>query len=167
MPAPRSRRDAMANDRDAQRAGIDRRDFMVAGAGAALLAVGLGSAGTAHARAGRGAVPPPPGKAAVGRRGAIMLIGIDRPQAQNRLDAPVLIGLGKAYYQFEHDDELRVAVLHGIGADFCAGLDVPAFTAAQAAGILPPKDPDIINPIGARPPFRSNPVVAALQAQTL
>jgi enoyl-CoA hydratase len=152
---------------DTLRAGIDRRDLMVAGAGAALLAAGLGGADTAFAQTAPDTAPSPPGKVVVERRGAIMLIGIDRPQAQNRLDAPILIGLGKAYYQFEHDDELRVAVLHGIGRDFCSGLDVPAFTAAQAAGILPPKDLDIINPLGLRPPFSSKPVVVAVQGHTL
>lgn len=153
----------MTNDEVTGRAGIDRRDLMIAGAGAALLAMGLRSAGAAHAQA---AADVAPGRVVVERRGAIMLIGIDRPQAQNCLDAPILIGLGKAYYQFEHDDELRVAVLHGVGADFCAGLDVPAFTAAQAAGILPPKGPDVIQPLGIRPPLRSKPVVVAVQGRT-
>ncbi len=151
--------------------GIDRRDFMVTGVGAASLAVGImGISGAALAQAGpsSAAASPPagPGRVVVERRGAILLIGIDRPQAQNRLDAPIVIGLGKAYYQFEHDDELRVAVLHGIGPDFCAGLDVPAFAAAQAAGILPTKDPDFINPLGLRPPVRAKPVVVAVQGLT-
>jgi enoyl-CoA hydratase/carnithine racemase len=102
----------------------------------------------------------------VEQRGAILLVGLDRAQAQNRLDAPMIIGLGKAYYQLEHDDGLRVAVLHGIGPNFCSGLDVPAFAAAQAAGILPPKDQDFINPLGLRPPIRTKPVVVAVQGHT-
>jgi hypothetical protein len=40
-----------------------------------------------------------------------------------------------------------------MGTDFCVGLDVPAFAAALAAGILPPKDPDFINPLGPKPPI--------------
>jgi enoyl-CoA hydratase/carnithine racemase len=151
---------------------FDRRNFIIGAAGAAALGAGLGSAETALAQAGPGpaatisASPAGAGRVLVERRGAVLLIGIDRPQAQNRLDAPIIIGLGKAYYQLDHDDELRVGVLHGIGADFCMGLDVPAFTAAQAAGILPPKDPDFINPLGLRPPLRTKPVVVAVQGGT-
>jgi enoyl-CoA hydratase/carnithine racemase len=96
----------------------------------------------------------------------VLLVGIDRPHVQNRLDAPMIVGLGKALYQLEHDDELRVAVLHAIGPDFCMGVDVPAFRAAQAAGILPPKDPDFINPLGLRQPFRTKPIVVAAQGGT-
>jgi hypothetical protein len=32
----------------------------------------------------------------------VLLIGIERPEAQNRFDAPMLIGLGKAYYRLDH-----------------------------------------------------------------
>jgi enoyl-CoA hydratase/carnithine racemase len=102
----------------------------------------------------------------VERRDAVLLIGIDRPQARNLLDAPILIALGKAYYQLEHDDGLRVAVLHGVGPDFSLGVDVASFVAAQASGLLPPKDPDFINSFGLRLPFRSKPVVVATQGAT-
>lgn len=161
----------MTDENNMPLAGIARRDFMRAGAGAAALAAGLGNGRTAVAQAAPGAASPAPtaaapGKVALERRGAILLIGIDRPQAQNRLDPPILIGLGKAYYQLEHDDELRVAVLHGIGPNFSLGVDVPAFIAAQQAGILPPKDPDYIHALGLRPPLRSKPVVVAVQGGT-
>jgi enoyl-CoA hydratase len=151
-------------------AGFDRRDFIIGAAGVAALGAGLGNAETALAQAGPGPASAPPsaapGRVVVERRGPVLLIGIDRPQAQNRLDAPIIIGLGKAYYQLDHDDELRVGVLHGIGADFCLGLDVPAFTAAQAAGILPPKDPEYIGALGLRPPLRTKPLVVAVQGGT-
>jgi enoyl-CoA hydratase/carnithine racemase len=146
---------------------IPRRDLMIAGAGAAALALGFG--GGALAQTGSASPPPAPaapGTIEVERRGSVLLIGINRPQAENRIDAAVLIGLGKAYYQLEHDDGLRVGVLYGVGSDFCAGLDVPAFSAAQAAGILPPKDPDFINPLGLRPPLRTKPIVVAVQGGT-
>jgi enoyl-CoA hydratase/carnithine racemase len=150
-------------------AGIARRDLLIAGAGAAALAAMFGGNETALAQAGAGpAAPPPsaaPGRIVVERRGAVLLVGIDRPQGQNRLDAPMIIGLGKAYYQLEHDDGLRVGVLHAIGPDFCPGLDVPAFIAARAAGLLPPKEP-VINALGLMPPFRTKPVVVAVQGRT-
>jgi enoyl-CoA hydratase len=160
------------NDRDNRPLpDIDRRNLMVAGAAALAAGISSASAGAALAQAASpGAASPAPtaapGKVVVEQRGAILLVGLDRPQAQNRLDAPMIIGLGKAFYQLEHDDGLRVAVLHAIGPDFCPGLDVPAFAAAQTAGILPPKDPDFINPLGLRPPVRTKPVVVAVQGHT-
>jgi enoyl-CoA hydratase len=151
------------------RHGIDRRELLTTGLALAAAGAVLGKAGDPLAQtASPPASPPPaaPGKVVVERRDAVLLIGIDRPQALNRMDAPIIIGLGKAYYQLEHDDGLRVAVLHGIGPNFCAGLDLQSFAAAQATGILPPKDPDFINPLGLRPPIRTKPVVVAVQGQT-
>ena len=95
------------------------------------------------------------------------MIGLDLAQAQDRLTPPAIIGLGKAYHQLEQDDGLRVAVLYSIGVNFCAGLDVAAFAAAQAAGILPPKDADFINPLGLRPPIRTKPVVVAVRGRAM
>src|SRR5580658_4783502 len=128
---------------------------------AAVLAAGL--SGIARAETAPRSYPPPlspqakPGRVAVERRGAVLLIGIDRAEAQNRLDPPTLIGLGKAYYQLEHDDGLRVGVLHGLGPDFSFGLDAPAVFAAVAAGAFPPKDPDYLDYMGRAAPFRTKP----------
>jgi enoyl-CoA hydratase len=160
----------MTDGHRAAPAGIARRDFMIAGAGAAALAVDLAGGGPALAQAGPApAAPSSPAKMGnilVERRDSVLLIGIDRPEAQNRFDAPMLIGLGKAYYRLDHEDELRVAVLYGVGRDFCLGVDRGAFAAAQAAGQLPPKDPDYINPVGLKPPYRSKPVVIAVHGGT-
>jgi len=160
----------MADAHRAAPAGIARRDFMIAGAGATALAAALASANTVRAQTGPAstALPGPakPGNIRVERHGNVLLIGIDRPEAQNRFDAPMLIGLGKAYHQLDHEDELRAAVLYGVGRDFCLGVDRGAFAAAQAAGQLPPKDPDYINPVGLRPPYRSKPVVIAVHGGT-
>jgi enoyl-CoA hydratase len=157
----------MANQNDMLHPKVDRRDFIVAAAGAAALAVELGRFGIAAAQGTQSPASSPPaaspGKVAVERRGAVLLISIDRPHAQNLLDPPTLLGLGKAYYQLEHDDGLRVGVLHGRGANFSLGVDLAALAAAQAAGTFPPKDPDFINPFALRPPYRSKPVVVAVQ----
>jgi enoyl-CoA hydratase/carnithine racemase len=160
----------MSDAHHASRAGIVRRDFIVAGAGAAALAAvpAGGSRALAQAGSAPGAPPDSPnsGRILLERRGSVLLIGIDRPQAHNRFDAPMLIGLGKAYYRLDHEDEVRVAVLYGVGSDFSLGIDREAFAAAQASGQLPPKDPDYINPLALRPPYRSKPVVIAVQGGT-
>ena len=154
---------------DSTQGPIDRRSLLTAGSAAAI-AIGMASAERAFAQAGPTPASPPqapaPGKVTLDRLpNGILMIGIDRPQTKNRIDPPVLIGLGKAYYELDHDDSLRVAVLHGVGPDFVTGLDVAAFAAATAAGILPPKDQDFINPVGIGQP-RQKPLVVAVQGAT-
>jgi enoyl-CoA hydratase len=89
---------------------IDRRSLLAAGS-AAVAAAAMGVAGAERAYAQ--AAPPPasapqapaPGKVSIEKLpGGILMIGIDRSQAKNRIDPPILIGLGKAYYQLDHDD---------------------------------------------------------------
>src|SRR5215469_16906759 len=137
----------MSSGRDTPN-GIARRDLMFAGAGIAAL-----SALPAQQPASAQTTPAPsapaggavPGRVVVEQRGAVLLVGLDLAEAQGRLTPQAIIGLGKAIHQLEQDDGLRVAVLHSVGRDFCVGLDVPAFAAAQATGVLPPKGPDFIN----------------------
>src|ERR1700737_3163082 len=98
---------------------------MFAGAGATTLAAGLAAAGTALAQAGPAPTTPSgpakPGNILVERRGSVLLIGIERPEAQNRFDAPMLIGLGKAYYRLDPQDEVRAAGLYRLGRGFSLG----------------------------------------------
>ena len=106
------------------------------------------------------------GKVAVEQRGPVLLVGIDRPQTRNLIDPAIIIGVGKALYKVEHDDELRVALLHGIGPDFSMGIDPPAFIAAVQAGIIPVKDPEYISVLALAPPLRTKPLVVAVQGGT-
>jgi enoyl-CoA hydratase/carnithine racemase len=148
--------------------GVVRREFLAATAAVSLVKIAGTEAVLAQAAPGATPAPSPaPGRIVVERRGTIFLIGLDLAQAQSRLTPPAIIRLGKAIYQLEQDDGLRVAVLHSIGTDFSVGLDVPAFAAAQAAGILPPKDPDFINVLGLRPPIRTKPLIVAVQGHAL
>lgn len=140
-----------------ERRSIERRHLLAVGAGAAVLAA-AGSALGQAAELGRVAVERRPG--------GVLALGLDWPQGQNRLSPTMLIALGKAFHQLEHDGELRVAVIHGLGSDFCQGIDRASFAAAQAAGLLPPKDPDFVNPLGLRPPHRSKPLVVAVHGGT-
>jgi enoyl-CoA hydratase len=159
----------MPDHHDTECVGIARRDLMFAGAGFAAVAAALAAGQTAFAQTPPGqaaAQNAPPGTVDVERRGSVLLIGINRPQVQNRFDPPIIIAIGKAYYQLDHDDGLRAAVLHGIGPNFSAGVDLPAFLAGLKSGVLPPKDPDFVNPLGLRPPFRTKPVVVAAHGAT-
>jgi enoyl-CoA hydratase len=151
--------------------GIDRRDLMAAGLGAVTLAAGI-SSGQAQTQTQVQPTPTAPaptagaGKVTVEQRGPVLLIGMDRPQTRNLIDPAIIIGVGKALYQLERDDGLRVAVLHGIGPDFSMGIDPPAFIAAVQAGIIPVKDPDYISILELTPSIRAKPLVVAVQGGT-
>ena len=145
---------------------IVRREFLAASAGA-VAAVGLDGAAFAQADAKSGQAEPPRSTVAVEAiDGGVLLIGIDRIEKQNLIDPATFIGLGKAFYQLDHDDSLRVAVLYGRGPNFTPGIDPPAWAARLSAGPFNPNAPDFINPLGTVPPLRAKPVVAAVHGAT-
>jgi enoyl-CoA hydratase len=92
----------------------------------------------------------------------VLLIGIDRVDVQNRIDIPTFGALGQAYYEFEHDEDLRVAVLYGKGPDFSRGLDLPSWGAGLRAGPFQ-APPNFLDPLGTTGPERSKPLVVAVQ----
>jgi enoyl-CoA hydratase/carnithine racemase len=102
------------------------------------------------------------------RDGGVLLIGINRPQANNRIDPPTYVALGQALFELEHDDELRVGVLYATGPDFVPALDLGAYAAAAQAGTFPAANPrtDILDPLDLTTPRRSKPLVVAVQGQT-
>jgi enoyl-CoA hydratase/carnithine racemase len=104
----------------------------------------------------------------VERRDGVLLIGINRPEANNRIDPPTYVALGQALYQLEDDSELRVGVLYATGPDFVPALDLAAYAAAAQAGTFPAANPrtDILDPLDLTPPRRSKPLVVAVQGQT-
>lgn len=149
---------------------LDRRSILAVGA--ATLAIGLAAntevlAQVAPAPAAQ-APSAKPGRVTVERlKGGLLSIGFERVEVQNRLDPAIIRGIGKAFYQLDHDDGLRVGVLHGLGPDFSLGGDGPALAAGVAAGTFPPKDPDWLNPFNFAPqPHRTKPVVVAVQGGT-
>jgi enoyl-CoA hydratase len=104
-------------------------------------------------------------KVTVERRGQIVLIGINRPSIQNRVDPEAYLGLARAYYQYEHDASLRAAVLFGHGDNFSRGIDVDAFQALTASGRPLPSDPESIDPL-ARTNGLSKPLIAVVHGDT-
>ena len=68
--------------------------------------------------------PPPEGRIRVERRGAVMLIGIDRPAKLNGFTPEMIDQLSHAYQRFEDDADARAAVLHAVGPHFSAGLQL-------------------------------------------
>jgi len=65
----------------------------------------------------------------------IVRITIDRPDARNSLDMEHFYQLRRAWERFGDEEEMWVAVVTGVGADFCVGADlktyIPQITSLQ------------------------------------
>lgn len=60
------------------------------------------------------------------RRGNILLITINRPEARNAVNAAVSTAVGDALHLAQNDPQVRAVVLTGAGESFCAGADLKA-----------------------------------------
>jgi enoyl-CoA hydratase len=107
----------------------------------------------------------PDHKLSIERRGQIVLLGLNRPYIQNRVDPELFRALAKAYYAYDHDPSLRAAVLFGHGPNFSRGIDVDAFKS-----IVRTKQPlinglDMIDPL-AKYSRLTKPLVVAVHGDT-
>ncbi|XP_016980633.1 probable enoyl-CoA hydratase [Drosophila rhopaloa] len=66
----------------------------------------------------------------------ITLIGLNREQQRNSIDANTAAQLSEAISQFEADDSSPVGVLYGIGGSFSAGYDLEELEAEAQRGSL-------------------------------
>ena len=112
--------------------------------------------------------PPAEGSITVERRGALLLIGINRPAKRNGFTPPMFRQLGEAYTLLDDDEQLRVGVLFAHGAHFTAGLDLPSIAPlmrrgekAIPLGLVEPTD---LGTPGYR--RRTKPMVAAVKGIT-
>jgi crotonobetainyl-CoA hydratase len=63
------------------------------------------------------------------RRGNVLVITINRPEARNAVNGAVSAGVGDALEQAQNDDEVRAVVITGAGdKSFCAGADLKAIS---------------------------------------
>jgi len=156
---------------------VRRRTVLTATAGLALAATPAGLIGAIRAQDRRPAVATqepkmtevprnPAAKVTVERRGHIVLIGINRPDVYNRIDPETYSGLGKAFYQYDHDPSLRVAVLFGHGDNFSRGIDVDAYQALAASGRSLTSDAETIDPLATRGTRLTKPLVVVVQGDT-
>ncbi|MFI5641510.1 crotonase/enoyl-CoA hydratase family protein [Streptomyces goshikiensis] len=70
----------------------------------------------------------------VERRGATLVLTMNRPEAKNALSLPLLVGLYDGWLEADADDGIRSVVLTGAGGDFCAGMDLKALAGKGMAG---------------------------------
>jgi enoyl-CoA hydratase len=90
----------------------------------------------------------PETKITVEHRGEVVLIGINRPYIQNRIDPEAFHGLAKAYHDYDHDPSLRAAILFGHGENFSRGIDVDAFRPLAKTGKPFALDRGMVDPLG-------------------
>lgn len=102
----------------------------------------------------------------VERRGDIVLVGLNRPSIQNRLDPPTRTRLAETFYQYEHDPTLRALVLFGHGENFSRGIDVDAAQAGIIAGQRAAGTAPTIDVLGNGQPRRTKPVVVVVHGDT-
>ncbi|UGQ39743.1 crotonase/enoyl-CoA hydratase family protein [Rhodococcus aetherivorans] len=69
------------------------------------------------------------------RRGRILVITINRPEARNAVNAAVSHALAAAVDELDADPDLSVGVLTGAGGNFCAGMDLKAFVAGENVAV--------------------------------
>ena len=77
---------------------------------------------------------PAEGTITTERRGALLLIGINRPAKYNGFTPRMFRELGEAYTLLDDDASLRVGVLHAFGKHFTAGLDLPSIAPLMRRG---------------------------------
>lgn len=61
------------------------------------------------------------------KRGRVLLITINRPDARNAINSAVGLGLVAALKELDEDAGLTAGVLTGAGKGFCSGMDLKAF----------------------------------------
>lgn len=94
-------------------------------------------------------------------RGPLLIVTINRPEARNAVNGTTAAVLANIFRDFEADNELKIAILTGIGGQFCAGADLKAVAggdAAQANRIQTEGD----GPMGPSRMQLSKPVIAAV-----
>jgi enoyl-CoA hydratase len=99
------------------------------------------------------------------RRGAIALLGINRPANQNRVDPETFTALARAYYDYDNDPSLRAAILFGHGDNFSRGVDVDAFEAIARSGKPAMTAKNVIDPL-AKTRHLTKPLIAVVHGDT-
>ena len=65
------------------------------------------------------------------RRGNVLIITLNRPEARNAVNSAVSTAVGDALQEAQDDPEVRAVVITGAGESFCAGADLKAIHAGR------------------------------------
>ena len=58
------------------------------------------------------------------KEGHVVIVTLNRPEAKNALNGPMLLGMYRAWRRLDEDDDLYCAILTGKGDTFCSGMDL-------------------------------------------
>ncbi len=94
----------------------------------------------------------------VERAGAVLVVTLDNLGRHNTYDGAGLHAIGTVWTQLDDDPSLRVGVLTGAGATFCAGADIAA---AAGGGFDDPPYPEVAEGLARKP------VIAAIEGLCL
>ena len=94
--------------------------------------------------------------------GYICLIGLNRPNKRNAFDSHMIQQFSEALTHYDHDDNLRCALIFAHGEHFTAGLDLMELQDKWDKGAFEFND-DEIDPWGISGKLRTKPVVVAVQ----
>ena len=114
------------------------------------------------------AAPPAAGNgqphALVERRGHVLIVTMNRPQARNALSGPMLAIMQDAWDQVDNDPGIRACVLTGAGGAFCAGADLKSMNQSHPGSRE--FDPSVLEPLlkGRR---LTKPLIAAVEGPAI
>jgi enoyl-CoA hydratase len=112
-----------------------------------------------------GAEPP---HAMIERRGHVLIVTMNRPEARNALSGPMMALMRQAWDQVDSDPGIRVCVLTGAGGAFCAGADLKDMTRSHPGVTFKAGDVDlsVVEPLlkGRR---LTKPLIAAVEGPAI
>jgi enoyl-CoA hydratase len=128
---------------------------------------GIAVTATAVPGTGEGPGEAPP-HALIERRGHVLIVTLNRPEARNALSAPMMALMRQAWDIVDGDPGIRVCVLTGAGGAFCAGADLKAMTSDHPGARFRAGDTDlsVIEPLlkGRR---LTKPLIAAVEGPAI
>jgi enoyl-CoA hydratase len=107
-----------------------------------------------------------PAHALIERRGHILIVTMNRPEARNALSGPMMALMRQAWDMTDGDPGIRVCVLTGAGGAFCAGADLKAMSSDHPGSRMGELDLSVIEPLlkGRR---LSKPLIAAVEGPAI
>lgn len=108
-------------------------------------------------------MPPKNDSVLIEREGKVLRVTINRPQARNAVDSQTALALGKAFEEFDRDEQLCVAVLTGAEGTFCAGADLREIAEGRRRTV----EQTGSGPMGPTWMQLSKPVIAAIEGHAV
>src|SRR3954452_18173038 len=102
----------------------------------------------------------------VEKRGSVLIVTMNRPEAKNALSGPMLAGMTAAWNQVDEDFDIRACILTGAGGAFCAGADLKAMSASHPGDNAKSMDLSVIESLlkGRR---LTKPLIAAVEGPAI